>query len=153
MLEQWVRNFFVTGLRRKKWQVPKLQSSLPMQNITGVEHCCSNQNVHINLCSVDKGTKWAPLWKHGEVRWREVVMRSTLSAVASDANRPTFKIPGTHMELRRERLHNLCSSDSEAATGNWCCPPRDEHREGKHWSCRHYRSTNRTRFIVNVGTN
>jgi len=57
MLEQWVRHFFVTGLRRKKWQVQKPQSSLPMQNITGGEHGCGNRNVHINLCGVDKGTK------------------------------------------------------------------------------------------------
>ena len=85
--------FFFTGSRRKKWQMRKLQSSLPMQNITGVEHRCSNCNVHINLCSVDKGNKWPPLWKCGEVRWQEVVMRSTLSVVASDANRPTFKMP------------------------------------------------------------
>ena len=136
MLEQWVRILFVTGLRREKWQAPKPQSSVPMQNITGAEHRCGNRNVHINSCSVDKGTKRAPLWKRGEVRWREAVIRSTLSVVASDANRPTFKIAGTYMELRRERLHNLCSSGSELATGNWCCPPRDEHREGKHWSCR-----------------
>jgi hypothetical protein len=41
----------------KNWQMAKLQSSLPMQNITGGEHRCSNPNVHIDPCSVDKGNK------------------------------------------------------------------------------------------------
>jgi hypothetical protein len=35
--------------------ITKLRSSLPMQNITGVGYRCSNLNVHINSCCVDKG--------------------------------------------------------------------------------------------------
>jgi hypothetical protein len=48
--------FFITGSRRRKWQMSKFQSSLPMQNITGVEHCCSNSNAYINAWFVDKGS-------------------------------------------------------------------------------------------------
>jgi len=43
--------YVVTGLRRKKWQVPKLQSSLPMQNITRVEHRVAIE-MYISICAL-----------------------------------------------------------------------------------------------------
>lgn len=55
-----------------------------------------------------------------------------------------------------ERLQNLSNRDSEVATGNWCRPFTDEHREGKRWNSSHCRRNPRTGIQgiqVNAGRN
>jgi hypothetical protein len=68
--------FFITSLRRKKEMADgKPQSSLPIQNVTGVEHMQNVTGVE-HRCSTDKGNMLPPLC--GQISWQAVVMACPL---------------------------------------------------------------------------